>query len=442
MHIVEQQTGMTWDRYIQENILDPLSLNGVMLAQTVPDSEAYVVSRGYRFENGTFVEKPFEFVPLAPAGGFSATANAMARFIAMLLNDGELDGTRILEPETAAQMREELHQMAPEMNPMRHGLIDESRPGIEVLGHGGDTRWFHSQLAILPEHNVGYFVSYNTAQGAEGRSAFMDQFLERYFGLQPPEPVEPQPDFARRAHRYEGSYRSNRFSRGTLAKLATAINPVTVRFDGKDALIVSSAGNKRWREVAEHTFRSDDSHRKIVFIPDADGSINHFAFSDVPIVAFERNTGFYDPTLHRTVFIGTLVLCVWGLIMWPLAPVVRWRFEALHGPYDYLSVPARLVGWLTCAGVLAFVILVGMQLGDPEQIVYGIPPELRQVLFIPYGVLLLVLGMVVLCYRQWATGRGSILARLAYTLLTLTLVAFLWQLFFWNLTYFQNLEVL
>ena len=36
-----------------------------------------------------------------------------------------------------------------------------------IIGHGGDTRWFHTDLALIPEEKLGVFVSYNPSTGGE-----------------------------------------------------------------------------------------------------------------------------------------------------------------------------------------------------------------------------------------------------------------------------------
>ena len=45
------------------------------------------------------------------------------------------------------------------------GFYEKSSHGLHVIGHSGDTQWFHSNLALVPEHNFGIFVSYVTNGG-------------------------------------------------------------------------------------------------------------------------------------------------------------------------------------------------------------------------------------------------------------------------------------
>jgi len=39
--------------------------------------------------------------------------------------------------------------------------MDMSARGIRIVGHGGDTFWFHTLFALFPDHDLGLFVSYS-----------------------------------------------------------------------------------------------------------------------------------------------------------------------------------------------------------------------------------------------------------------------------------------
>ena len=48
---------------------------------------------------------------------------------------------------------------------MCSGFIEQERNGQRMVGHGGDTIWFHSLLQLIPDRKVGVFLSYITARG-------------------------------------------------------------------------------------------------------------------------------------------------------------------------------------------------------------------------------------------------------------------------------------
>ena len=88
-------------------------------------------------------------------------------------------------------MLSELFENLPEMHAMALGFYEETRNGHRIIGHGGDTQWFHSDLQLFPDDGIGFFVSTNSA-GKDGaardiRSALFDGFTKRY--LPGPGPV-------------------------------------------------------------------------------------------------------------------------------------------------------------------------------------------------------------------------------------------------------------
>src|SRR6185436_7829098 len=98
---------------------------------------------------------------LGPVGGVSTTGLYMATFMTAFLNYGEYKGARILKDETAHTMQTALHTMAPGINPQAYGMMDMTVPGLHIVGHGGDTIYFHTLFALMPEQKTGVFASFN-----------------------------------------------------------------------------------------------------------------------------------------------------------------------------------------------------------------------------------------------------------------------------------------
>ena len=114
----------------------------------------------------------FEFIKnFGPAGALSASAEDMARFIIAHLSEGGSGAARILEPETVALMHARLFAHDDRVAGMAHGFYEIVRNGVRFVGHGGDTIAFHSELLINPETGFGMFVSFNTPEGAQARTA-------------------------------------------------------------------------------------------------------------------------------------------------------------------------------------------------------------------------------------------------------------------------------
>ncbi|HMS80481.1 MAG TPA: serine hydrolase domain-containing protein, partial [Burkholderiaceae bacterium] len=105
--VVERASGMKLDAYLQQRILGPLGMKDTAF-WVPPDkqarlAEAYPVDPDSKAKVELLdVRRPP--VLLAGGGGMVSTADDYLRFVQMLLNGGELDGTRIVSRKTVEYM--------------------------------------------------------------------------------------------------------------------------------------------------------------------------------------------------------------------------------------------------------------------------------------------------------------------------------------------------
>jgi CubicO group peptidase (beta-lactamase class C family) len=110
--LVERLSGQPFDEYLREHILAPLGMTETRYF--IPESDRDRFAALYqRSDDGTLTHVPDEDArsfntnrwPLTPGGfGLTSTLDDYMRFARMLVNEGELDGVRILEPETVKLM--------------------------------------------------------------------------------------------------------------------------------------------------------------------------------------------------------------------------------------------------------------------------------------------------------------------------------------------------
>ena len=113
-------------------------------------------------------DKPFEIVGPAPAGSLSASGADMARFMIAHLQKGAFgDASASCRQATAEQMHGTALTLLPRVHRMLLGFYEQNYNGRRIIGHGGDTQWFHSNLHLFLDDNVGLFVSVNSP-GKEG----------------------------------------------------------------------------------------------------------------------------------------------------------------------------------------------------------------------------------------------------------------------------------
>jgi CubicO group peptidase (beta-lactamase class C family) len=110
--LIQRLLGIPYDQYVQEHVLKPLGMShtGFYVAPENRDKLAALYDWN---PDGSFTRRPdakaFELNtnhwPLTPGGfGLTSTLDDYTRFARMLLNDGELDGVRILKPATVRMM--------------------------------------------------------------------------------------------------------------------------------------------------------------------------------------------------------------------------------------------------------------------------------------------------------------------------------------------------
>lgn len=110
--LVERISGQPFAEYIRENILDPLKMSETRYF--VPESDRERISSVYsKNEKGELYQAPdvqahyrnVNEISLTPGGwGLTSTLDDYQSFARMLVNGGELNGSRILKPETIQLM--------------------------------------------------------------------------------------------------------------------------------------------------------------------------------------------------------------------------------------------------------------------------------------------------------------------------------------------------
>src|SRR5437773_352547 len=274
-YIVERFSGQPFNDYINEHIFKPLSMTHSTFVQPLPASLAQSMSNGYKL--GSDASQPFETVSAFPAGSMSSSAADMARFIIAHLQDGQVGDVRILRPETARLMHSRLFALDDGANGMAHGFYEESRNGHRIIGHAGDTFYFHSDLHLILDAGVGFFVSYNSAGRGETspRTMLWEAFLDRYF----PYAVSASsvlPTAKDDLNKVSGAYIFSRRSDSSFLKTASLIGELMVSATENGMLEVNQLTGpngkpKRWEEVAPMRFREKDGQDQLLFKPDQNG---------------------------------------------------------------------------------------------------------------------------------------------------------------------------
>jgi CubicO group peptidase (beta-lactamase class C family) len=180
--IVEITSGMPFDHFIEQRITRPLGMHDTAFylsaAQSSRVAEAQVDPATGKRQAGALVENLSKEKQkwISGGGGLLSTAADYARFCQMLLNGGELDGTRLLSPKTVAQMDSD--QLPPGMP--RIGGYEDLNPSPELgqsfgLGFAVRTQAGPNPLSGWPGDFfwAGYHGTYFWVDPKEGLFAVM-----------------------------------------------------------------------------------------------------------------------------------------------------------------------------------------------------------------------------------------------------------------------------
>jgi hypothetical protein len=123
------------------------------------------------------------------------------------------------------------------------GFYETDYNGHRVVGHGGDTIYFHSYLGVDHEADLVFFVSFAAGGGSPTRSAFAPALYDQFFPRKEPPPVPPE-DFLERGGKYAGNYG---FWRGNFSKIEKAFSlgsAIQIAPTEDNTLLVAFAGRK------------------------------------------------------------------------------------------------------------------------------------------------------------------------------------------------------
>lgn len=170
--LAEKLSGKPFAQLMQERVFDPLGMHDT--SYLVPDDKRGRMAAIYKWEDDAFTRAGADELPtlntvpwtFTPGGfGLASTLDDYMRFARMLVGGGEVDGVRILKPETIALMATDA--LSPE-------ITDRSwLPGKGQVGFGIDFAVRHSPPAHAEE-----------ASGAVGEF-FWDGYANTLFWIDP-----------------------------------------------------------------------------------------------------------------------------------------------------------------------------------------------------------------------------------------------------------------
>lgn len=357
-YIVQRVSGEKFNDYVTRHIFAPLGMPNATFAQPLPDRFKPFVSNGYETADGA--AQPFELIDPAPAGALSITGSDIARFMIAHLNGGP----PLLDPRIATMMHSRVNQPVPGLPGMALGFYQEDGNGLNIIGHGGDTVLFHSDLHLYLDKGVGLFMSFNSRGKNDAayplRAKLFEEFTDRYF---PARHADLPTASTARAHgeAMAGTYLSSRRAVSSWARLFYLPSQTSVSRNPDDTITVSTMTNAagvpiRWREVGPWQWQEVGGEGRLAAVV-RDGKVVSFANAEIaPIMVYMPAPFALDGAWIIPALVAALLVLLLTVIAWPTVALVR-RHYGRRGPLSGRALQLHLATRATAA---LYVVIAGM----------------------------------------------------------------------------------
>jgi len=336
-------------------------------------------------------------------------------------------------------MRQVQFENAEGISGPKHGFLFVPLPGAyENFGHGGATSHFQSAMVMVPELNLGIFVSVNSAPGFwlsyKLPQLIVGQFFVEEAVVATSEPDIPSEEFLQRAGRLTGGYRSTRRSYTSIEKIMSLPSALDVSLS-QDGYLLTIMGEEviRWVEIEPLLFQEAGGLRRLAFRENERGEITHVFPGYFVGVAGEK-IGFFD---SQSWFILVLVLTVLASIGMVIGGWLRRKSPIVQTPAEKWAgrlMPVLGLAWLLFLGLFSFALLqlFGGSMFDP------FPSPLMHLSLRVLVCAALLTGISVLSlYPVWRSASWLAWRRLRHTLAVFILVAMTLTLNYWDVLGFR-----
>ena len=440
--IIENVSGLSFADYVQQNIFAPLGMTHSSFEEPLPESLADNMADSYKVEAGRYKSQAFEIISnFGPAGSQSSSATDMIRFGQAILNGGELEGQRIIGADTLELMLTRAFSHDDRLMGMALGFYEQDINGFRVVGHGGDTQYFHSFLGIDHVNRLTFFVSFGGPGGSEVRTAFTPAFYDEYFPMAVERPMAPE-GFTERAAKYAGTYAFWRSNFSTIEKALGLSGGVQVAPTEDNTLLLAFGGGaKQYVEVDDNLFRELDrgialvasiSPQYIAFQENEAGEVTGFVMDGLPFMSLRKLPLAAQPNFNF-MLIGFSMLVFTGVA---LGRFFRRGWLRQQAPLDRATINA---GFYAAAANLLVVIVGAIVLtAVGEELFGGIPTAFKVWLVLPIVATLAGLYLLFNNVQAWREGRlGGTWARVRHTIVMLSAMFMCWFYYYWNILGFQ-----
>ena len=171
--IVAGVTGKSWEQFVRERFLVPLGMTQTTTSITAFKSTDNIASPHNELDGKMRVVRYSNVDGAGPAAALNSSVADMAQWIRLQLGRGKYEGKQFFSAKASREMWSPqtivpFSEQSEKFNPTRHfntyglGWFLSDYHGRKVVSHGGGLDGMISQVAMMPEENLGLVVLTNS----------------------------------------------------------------------------------------------------------------------------------------------------------------------------------------------------------------------------------------------------------------------------------------
>jgi len=427
-YAIEGAADKPYEVVMDDLLFDPLGMENTTYEQPLPVDifNNLAVGYGWNYSKNRFDTVPHDYVRMSPGIALVTNGDDMGAYLQMLLNNGSLRGNQILEDEALEMLLTRQGAAHPLSRGWSYGFVENTFSGRQVLYKDGNGIGFASRMVLMPDQDLGIFVSTNHRNLGEGfwptQAAMMatrtlvTAILENFVPESEIETHKVQAQLeGTNPTRFIGHFQKASVSRNDFFKLEGMLDNVDVKDNGDGTLKI---GSGTYHEVEPLVFQSlENPNFHIIFFENQEGNVEFLTFG---------GTGSYQkvPWYQTKNFqIGLLVT----ITLVSLAMLISWL----------ITRQGHWMGWVVSLLNLGFIIGVALifvpRVTDMLIFFKTVPIGIQILFAIPWLIGVLALSLPVFLIRMWKDANTSWWGKSMYSLMTLSSFALVLMANFWNL---------
>ncbi len=428
-YAIEGATGKPYQAVMEEILFTPAGMEATTYYQPLPEEIFNNLATGYgwNYARNRYDPVPHDYVRMSPGIALVTNGHDMGSYLQMLLNHGSHQGTQVLDEKALDMLLKRQGAAHPLSRGWSYGFVENTFSGRKVLYKDGNGIGFASRVILMPDQDLGIFISTNHRNLGEGlwptQAAMMatrslaSTILENFIPESEIEERELQPQLEEpgKLSEFAGHYQKAGISRNDFFKLEAMLDNLDVKANENGTL---SIGSGIYQQVEPLVFQSTTyPNFHVIFVENQDGEVEFLTFGGTG--SYQKAPWYQSKNFQIGFLTAITISSLAILIVQAFKPEGQWLGRAVS------SLNLIFIGGVA----MIFV----SRVTDMLVFFKTVPVTIQILFFIPWMIGLSALLIPVFLIFVWKDKEVSRWGRIQYTLLSIVSLGLFWVANFWNL---------